>query len=41
MHVNQNRWIELRRTIELAELAAHPSLADEFFSKARNAAIGA
>lgn len=32
--VNQNRWIELRRTIAWAELAARPSLADQFFAQA-------
>ena len=30
MQVNHNRWIELKRTIDYAELAARLSLADEF-----------
>jgi hypothetical protein len=40
LHVNRNRWIELKRTIEWAELAARPSLADQFFAGAAHVPIG-
>jgi len=33
LQVNRNRWIELKRVIGYAELAASPLLADELFAQ--------